>query len=403
MLPPTPAATIAFKSPNACNICHADKDAQWADNYVRKWRSRDYQKPLIRRAKLIDAARKRDWSRLPEMLDYIASRGRDEVFAASLIRLLKDNQDKRIYEALLIVIKDPSPLIRSCAAESIALAPSTETVQTLIAALSDDYRLVRIRAAAALAGYRNMRLEGDSAKGFERANKEYLDSLMARPDQWTSHYNMGNYHLSRGRPKEAIASYDEALKREPRAVMAMVNLSLAYAQLGENEKAERILQKALKTAPDNAAANFNMGLLKAEQKDLKSAEQYLKEALNHDPQMAQAAYNLCVITSRDRLDEGITWCRRANEIRPDEPRYAYTLVFYLHQKGADEDAIKTLDALIAGQPAYLDAYLLLAEVYEEGGRNEEAQKTYGKALAVEDAPESFRVRVKTKIEALKNK
>src|SRR4030066_1308409 len=28
MLPPTPSATIAFKSPNACNICHIDKDAQ---------------------------------------------------------------------------------------------------------------------------------------------------------------------------------------------------------------------------------------------------------------------------------------------------------------------------------------------------------------------------------------
>ena len=31
MLPPTPAATIAYKSPNACNLCHTDKDAAWAD------------------------------------------------------------------------------------------------------------------------------------------------------------------------------------------------------------------------------------------------------------------------------------------------------------------------------------------------------------------------------------
>ena len=30
MLPPAPAATIAYKSPNACNICHADKDAAWS-------------------------------------------------------------------------------------------------------------------------------------------------------------------------------------------------------------------------------------------------------------------------------------------------------------------------------------------------------------------------------------
>ncbi len=39
MLPPTPSATIAYKSPNACNFCHADKDAAWADKYVREWRT----------------------------------------------------------------------------------------------------------------------------------------------------------------------------------------------------------------------------------------------------------------------------------------------------------------------------------------------------------------------------
>ena len=35
MLPPTPATTIAYQSPNACNGCHADKDAAWADKLVR--------------------------------------------------------------------------------------------------------------------------------------------------------------------------------------------------------------------------------------------------------------------------------------------------------------------------------------------------------------------------------
>ena len=38
MLPPTPAATMAYQSPNACNLCHTDKDAAWADKYVRQWR-----------------------------------------------------------------------------------------------------------------------------------------------------------------------------------------------------------------------------------------------------------------------------------------------------------------------------------------------------------------------------
>ena len=112
MLPPAPAATMQFGSPNACNLCHKDKDAAWADQNVRQWRTRDYQAPILQRAGLIDAARKRDWQKLPEMLVYITSPERDEVFAASLIRLTMAARDERLLPILLKAIQDPSPLVR---------------------------------------------------------------------------------------------------------------------------------------------------------------------------------------------------------------------------------------------------------------------------------------------------
>ena len=65
----------------------------------------------------------------------------------------------------------------------------------------------------------------------------------------------------------------------------------------------------------------------------KGREQYLKKALKVDPQMAQAAYNLCIITSKDRINEAVSYCKKAAELRPQEPKYAYTLAFYLNQKG----------------------------------------------------------------------
>ena len=96
MAPPAPAATIAYQSPNACNLCHADKDAAWADALVRQWRTRDYQAPVLARAALVAAARKRDWAKLPEMLAYIRDPKRDEVFATSLIRLIPPTQDEKV-------------------------------------------------------------------------------------------------------------------------------------------------------------------------------------------------------------------------------------------------------------------------------------------------------------------
>jgi hypothetical protein len=58
MRPPTPAATLAFKSPNACTLCHTDHDAAWADRQVRAWHAKDYQAPVLSRGRLVEAARK---------------------------------------------------------------------------------------------------------------------------------------------------------------------------------------------------------------------------------------------------------------------------------------------------------------------------------------------------------
>jgi tetratricopeptide (TPR) repeat protein len=329
---------------------------------VREWRKRDYQTPVLKRASLIDAARKRDWSKLPEMLAYVESQDCDEVFSTSLIRLMAASADERVTAVLLTALKDPSPLVRAAAAETISLRPSREGVQALLDATGDDYRLVRTRAVAGLAGYPLDSLPDEVRTRVEKANKEYLVFIMARPDQWTSHYNMGNYQLSRGKLREAIASYRSALKLEPEAVLAMVNLSIAYAQNGENDKADKSLQEALRTAPDSAAANFNMGLVKAEKNEPKQAEKYLKKAFKADPQMAQAAYNLCIITAKDRIHEAVNWCRKASGLRPDEPKYAFTLAYYMNQKGDKDEAVRMLKALIEKYPGYRDAEMLLQEI-----------------------------------------
>jgi tetratricopeptide (TPR) repeat protein len=138
--------------------------------------------------------------------------------------------------------------------------------------------------------------------------------------------------------------------------------------MGDKGKTEESLNKALKINPKSAAANFNMGLLKAEQNDLPKAEQYLRAALKEDPTLAVAAYNLCIITSKDRIDEAVTWCRKAADLRPQDPKYAYTLAFYLNQKGDRDEAIRTLKAILEKYPGYKDAEMLLGEISKKEKR-----------------------------------
>jgi predicted CXXCH cytochrome family protein len=36
----TPAETVAYKIPNACNVCHSDKSTEWAGAALKLWRER---------------------------------------------------------------------------------------------------------------------------------------------------------------------------------------------------------------------------------------------------------------------------------------------------------------------------------------------------------------------------
>jgi tetratricopeptide (TPR) repeat protein len=400
MLPPAPLATIRFKSPNACNVCHGKKDAQWADTWVRKWRTRDYQAPLVYRSGLIDAARRRDWSRLPEMLSYLTQKDRDEVFTVSLIRLLRACGDEKKWPVILKMIGDPSPLVRAAAAESLSGFPARESIKALVAATGDDCRLVRIRAATALSYLPRMRFNDHDTKQVKAATEEYLTSMRTYPDQWNSHYNLGNYYLNQGDLPSAIAAYKKALAFEPGAILPLVNISIAYARTGDSTKAEEALRKALDLEPSNAEANFNMGLIKAEKGDHAGAETYFLAALKSDPQMAQAAYNLCVILSKNRLNEALPYCQRAVELLPYEPRYAYTLAFYKNRQGDISGATRVLQDTIKQQPFYGDAYLLLGEIYEKHGKVSDAQTLYLEGLTKNAIPSSYRQRFRERLKAL---
>jgi len=389
LLPPVPASTIAYQSPNACNICHTNEDAKWADENVRKWRKRDYQAPSLHRAGLVDAARKRDWSKLPDIGAYLKSEVRDEIFAVSLIRLLRPCPRQEKWTIILDSINDPSPLVRSAAAEALSEYPSGKAYRALVTATGDEYRIVRIRAAAALSGFPKSEIRDEDRRNVERALQEYINSLMIRSDDWSSYYNMGNYFLRAGYPKQALASYNVAAKRDPQTPIPLVNMSMAYASLADLQNAEKSLRKALKLDPHNAAAHLNLGLLLAEQKKIKEAEEHLRLAYKYDPQMAEASYNLGVLLGKVRPSESLKMLRKAYEISPN-PKYGYTLAYYERDAGNQAEASRILRKVISTKPATVDPYLLLGKIYESDGKRMEAARVYKEAADNENLPSQDR-------------
>ncbi len=403
MLPPTPAATLRFDSPNACNLCHRDRDARWADRWVRLWYSRDYQAPLLHRAALIEEARKEDWKRLDEMTAYLASQDRNEVFAASLLRLLQRCPAARKWPAVLDALHDSSPLVRSSAAGSLAACPEPQALAELVGAAGDSYRLVRVQAAAALIHYPLDSLDAGSRRRVEAALAEYEDSLKCRPDDPRSHYNLGNYYQELNDPTAAQHEYVTALRLLPSFIPALINLSIVHARLGEPAKAEQALREALRYNPRSAEACFNLGILLAEQGRTAEAETCLRTALNSDPDLAEAAYNLAVLVADKNLPETLALCRKAAALRPKEARYAYTLAFYLWKARDPEGAIGILRPLSRQQPDHADALILLGSIFEETGRRAEAIQLYRSAAANPAVPAAARKQLQSLLASLESR
>jgi len=399
-LPPTPAATIRFKSPNACNLCHDDETAEWADEVVRKWHARDYQAPVLRRAGLVADARKREWARLPEMLAYITSEDRDEVTAAGLIRLLAWCDDGRKWPALVEAMAAPSPLVRAAAASTVTGDPGPAARRALLDATGDAVRLVRVRAAASLAAYPRSALAEADRTRLERASAELEASLACRPDQWTAHYNLGNYHADRGRPGRALEAFRRASQLRPDAVPPYVNASILHAQRGETDAAEDALRRALEADPASAAANLNLGLLLAETGRKAEAERHLRMAFKADPTLARAAYNLSVLAGADRLDEAVAWSRRAVDLEPANPRYVYTLAFFLSQARRADEAVTVLADAVRRRLAYPPLYDLLGRLYEDGGKRDAARRVYEQAATEVRLPPAARAQFALRLEQL---
>ena len=116
--------------------------------------------------------------------------------------------------------------------------------------------------------------------------------------------------------------------------------------------------------------------------------------------MAPAAYNLCILTAKDRPEEALSWCRKAAELNPQEPKYAYTLAFYQKEQEDLKGAAATLQDLLAQRPGFVDGYLLLAEIYVQQGERPQAEALLRQVLQGENLPPRDRGRIAAALQNL---
>jgi tetratricopeptide (TPR) repeat protein len=397
--PPSPAATLEFGSPNACNLCHHNQeaimgnyaghkkeDAEWAAKHVKEWFGDDSGATILEQGRIIQACRKYEWDKLPEILAYLENPNCDPANSVAILRLLNNCPHPEKWPAIRKQTGHEHEWVRATAAASLQYDMAPATTEALLRLAADRYRTVRIRAAGSLltrnlAGYTD-----EQHAAYDKAHEEYWNSLIIWPDRWSTHYNQGIYYDRIGDPEKSLAAYEKSMELRNDVIQPMINAAMVHARSGNSTNAYEMLQRALTIEPTDPMVNFNVALLEAEFNQLDQAATHLRAALKADPQMAQAAYNLGVLLCRANKDEGFKWLESAATLVPENWTYTSSYLFFLQQANRSTEAEPFLVAVIGTGRADAQTYFTLAGNYEQEGRISEAREIYKKAKLAKHLP-----------------
>ena len=334
---PRPDVTISTGSPNACNQCHDDRDALWAFNAVQAWygesRGTHY-------AEAIHAGRTGLPSANELLVAAISNSDFPGIARATSLSLLRPPYSAAIVTEIRRNLSNPDSLIRSAALAALSGAAPELIVEWAAYLLSDAVRSVRIEAARVLSPLQAS-LPSEYLVVFRLANDERIAALHAIAERPEAHMNLGNLHTDAGDVDQAEAAFQLALRLEPRAVAARVNLAELYGRVGRGADAEQLLRDGIAMNADEAILHHSLGLM---------------------------------LVRGNQRDAALSELAAAAGLQPDEARFVYVYAVALNSLDRPHEAIDLLQDAIGRFPADFDIHWALATMLRDQGRLDEARE-----------------------------
>ena len=343
---PRPDLTQRLGTPNACNDCHADRNARWADAAIVRWYGTE------RRA-------------TPHFGEAIQAGRRGENGAvAGLLGLLKDQEQ--------------TGMVRATAIELLARYPGEITEAAIRGSLADDDSLVRYNALLAQQGMAPDRLASlvapmlqDRARTVRHEAARQLTMARAPLDE-----------TARQRLVGVLADYERALRLDLSRAEPWLNLANIKLARGDLTAAENDLQQAIAVEPRFVPAWVNLAdLLRASGRDAE-AESLLREALerNATAPALREALGLALVR-QGRKSEAMREFEAAYRAAPEIPRFGYVYAIALHDAGQVKQSLRVLEQGL--QRRYdRDSLLAVAAFARDAGDNLTADRALQRLRAV---------------------
>jgi predicted CXXCH cytochrome family protein len=331
---PRPDLSARFGVTNACNDCHADRDAAWAAAAVERWYGPE-RKGFQTWTEALAAVRDDTAEAAPLLLQLATVSGVPAIVRASALETLAAHPSREAVGAAQRGLADADPLVRLGALRALRWLPVEQSWSLARGLLDDPVRGVRQEAASLLAAMPQDQLTPTDRQRLSRAIEDYAAAQQLNADRPEARVNLGNLYAQQGQSSAAEAEYLAARSLDPDFVPTYVMLAQLYGRQGRDGDGERLLREALARIPADAELHLALGL------------------------------NL---VRQGRSTDAIAEIARAAEIDPGNARYAYVHGIALNSAGRVDEALKVLEASQARHPADRDTLLALITINRDAGR-----------------------------------
>jgi hypothetical protein len=240
---PVPENTIRHGIPNACNLCHKDRDANWSVKQMDAWYGDRSRQKLIRRADAFALAGQGDPRAIAGLLAILAEPSEGPLVRANAVgHLSQFSIDPTVFPAIVKALSDPEPVVRAVAGLRIQPGPidKENAIRALTKSLGDSETTVRVAAAASLVALGVKEMAGEDGQRFERAKELFRARAEANSDDAEQEIGAGRFYYLIGDIPRAISAFRTSLRIDPESP-AHYMLAAAYIQKGEVQKAREVL------------------------------------------------------------------------------------------------------------------------------------------------------------------
>jgi tetratricopeptide (TPR) repeat protein len=334
---PRPDLTTELGTPNACNDCHADKSAEWAQEYITKFYGE--KKKYHYSTTFADAHDLKEGADA-KLIKIIEDDLYPEIVRASAVQYLAGYQNEKSYNVIKKMLNEPEQIVRISAINSFIATDQQHLISLISPLLNDPQKAVRIQAANKLSILRKEEFTIAQYKMLSKVLDEYLQTLKYSADFPAGRFNLGNFYSEKGDVINAEKNYKKAIEFDSLFYPAKANLAMLYYGSGKFKDAEIIFSDLIKNHPEYTEGNYFLGLLYAEQKRYKEAAKNLEIAASKTISNARIYYNLGLLyqylNDFEKAEESLL---KAYSILPDEFDIIYALADFYIKRGIRDKSV----------------------------------------------------------------